>query len=132
MDYMSTLETLESFWMALSSCSEHQIGASTFLYPLFEVSKPGIAHGSQQGALFSLSQLLSIPCRWITEVLWRSLKVSGILYPCVSHTESDLWRSSNHWLRLALLGIAHGSQQCALFTLSQLLRVPYGLIRRVL
>ena len=40
MDYTSTLETLESFWMAFSRCYEHRVGAWTILYPLVEVSSP--------------------------------------------------------------------------------------------
>ena len=69
MDYTSTLETLESFWMALSRCSEHRVGAWAILYPLVNVSCPGIDHGSQQGALFTLNQILSMPYGWITRVL---------------------------------------------------------------
>ena len=41
MDYTSTLETLESFWMALSRCSVHRVGAWAILYPLVMVSSPG-------------------------------------------------------------------------------------------
>ena len=67
-----------------------------------------------------------------TQVLQRLFKVSAILYPYVSHAESELRRSSTPWLRLVVLDIAHGSQQCALFTLSQVLRVPSKLITRVL
>ena len=26
-----------------------------------------------------------------------------MLYPCVLHTESELWRSSTHWIRLVIL-----------------------------
>ena len=66
MDYKSTLETLENFWMILSWRSELQIGARAILYPLVKVS---IAHGCHQGALFNLSQLLSMPYTWITRIL---------------------------------------------------------------
>ena len=41
MDYTSTLETLESFWMALSRCSVHQVGAWAILYPFVMVSSTG-------------------------------------------------------------------------------------------
>ena len=37
MEYTSTLETLEDFWMSLSWCSEHQVGAWAILYPLVKV-----------------------------------------------------------------------------------------------
>ena len=40
MDYTSTLETLESFWMALFRCSVHRVGAWAILYPLVTVSSP--------------------------------------------------------------------------------------------
>ena len=36
-DYMSILETLEDFWMTLSLCSKHQVGAWAILYPLVKV-----------------------------------------------------------------------------------------------
>ena len=52
MDYTSTLETLESFSMALSRDSEHQVRAWVILYLFVKVSSP---------ALFTLSQLLSMP-----------------------------------------------------------------------
>ena len=41
MDYTSTLETLESFWTALSRCSEHRVGVWAIVYPLVTVSSPG-------------------------------------------------------------------------------------------
>ena len=41
MDYTSTLETLEIFWMALSICSAHRVGALVILYPLVKVSITG-------------------------------------------------------------------------------------------
>ena len=41
MDYTSTLETLEDFWMTLSLFSEHQFEASVILYPLVKVSYHG-------------------------------------------------------------------------------------------
>ena len=41
MDYTNTLETLEDFWMSLSWCSEHEVGAWAILYPLVKVSSPG-------------------------------------------------------------------------------------------
>ena len=41
MDYTSTLETLEDFWMTLSWRSKLQIGARAILYPLVKVSIPG-------------------------------------------------------------------------------------------
>ena len=41
MDYPSTLETLEDFWMILCWRSELQIGARAILYPLVKVSIPG-------------------------------------------------------------------------------------------
>ena len=40
MDYTSALETIEDFWMTLSWCSEHQVGALAILYPLVKVSSP--------------------------------------------------------------------------------------------
>ena len=40
MDYTSTLEALECFWMAFSRCSEHQIRACAILYPFVKVSDP--------------------------------------------------------------------------------------------
>ena len=42
----------------------------------------------------------------------------------VPYTKSELGRSSTPWLTLIILGIAHCSQQSALFTVSQLLRIP--------
>ena len=78
MDDTSALETLGSFWMALSWYSNHQVGAWAILYPLIKVSSQllsmGIAHGIQQVALLTLSQLFSIAYRWITWVLKRPLK----------------------------------------------------------
>ena len=68
-EYMSNLETLEGFSNALARCSKHRIGAWGILYPLVKLLVLGIARGSQQGALFTLSQLLSMPYRWITRVL---------------------------------------------------------------
>ena len=41
MDYKSTLETLEDFWMTLSWRPELQAGARAILYPLVKVSNPG-------------------------------------------------------------------------------------------
>ena len=41
MDYTSTLETLEDFWMTLCWCAELEIGARAILYPLVMVSNPG-------------------------------------------------------------------------------------------
>ena len=41
MDYTSTLETLEGFWMTLSWCFEHQVKPLAILYPLVKVSNPG-------------------------------------------------------------------------------------------
>ena len=41
--------------------SARRVGALAILYPLVKVSSTGIAHGSQQCALFTLSQLL-MPC----------------------------------------------------------------------
>ena len=41
MDYTSTLETLEGFWMTLSWCFEHQVKAWAILYLLVKVSNPG-------------------------------------------------------------------------------------------
>ena len=41
MDYTSALETLEDFWITLSWCSDHQVGAWAILYPLVKVSSPG-------------------------------------------------------------------------------------------
>ena len=61
MDYTSTLETLESFSNPLSMSSAHRVRAWMILHPLVKVSIPGIAHCSQQGALFTLGQLLSMP-----------------------------------------------------------------------
>ena len=44
----------------------------------------------------------------------------------VQYTNSELWQYSTPWLRLTIviLGIAHCSQQGALFTVSQLLSIP--------
>ena len=69
MVYTSTLETLEDFWMSLSWCSKHQVGGWAILYPWLKFVVLGIAHGGQQVALFALSQLLSMPYRWITRAL---------------------------------------------------------------
>ena len=41
MDYTSALETIEDFWMTLSWCYEHQVGAWAIFYPLVKVSSPG-------------------------------------------------------------------------------------------
>ena len=79
MDYTITLETLESFWMAFSRCFEHRVGAWAILYPWLRLVVLGIAQRSQEDALFTLSQLLRIPYRWITRVLYRPLKVSQML-----------------------------------------------------
>ena len=40
MDYMSTLENLEDFWMISYLCSEHQVGAWAILYPMVKVCNP--------------------------------------------------------------------------------------------
>ena len=40
MEYKSTLETFESFWMALSRCSEQRVGALAILYHFVKVSNP--------------------------------------------------------------------------------------------
>ena len=48
------------------------------------------------------------------------------------NTESELGGSSIHWLRLVVLGIAHGGQEGGLFAPSQLLSMPYRWITRVL
>ena len=50
---------------------------------------------------------------------------------CVAHTTSELWQSSTPMLRLIVLGFAHSSEQDALFSLSQLLKLPYRLITQV-
>ena len=47
--------------MTLSLCSEHQVGEWAILYPLLSLVILGIRHYSQQAALFTLSQLLSMP-----------------------------------------------------------------------
>ena len=52
------------------------------------------------------------------EGFWISLS-------CVSNTKSELKRSSTPWLRLVVLGIAHGGQEGALFALSQLFSILY-------
>ena len=62
----------------------------------------------------------------------ETMKVSGLLYPGVSYTELDLGQSSTPWLWLVVLEIPHGSQQGALFTLSELFNITYRLIMRVL
>ena len=59
------------------------------------------------------------------------VNIQPLLYPGVPNTESELWQSSSAWLTLVVLVIAHGSQQGALFTLSQLLSIPYRWITRV-
>ena len=41
MDYTSTLETLECFWMTLSWCLEHQVKPWVILYPFVKVSNAG-------------------------------------------------------------------------------------------
>ena len=80
MHYTSTLETLESFSSALSRFSEDRVGAWAILYsfvtelgrsscPWLKLVVLGIAHGSREGTLFTLSILLSLPYRWITRVL---------------------------------------------------------------
>ena len=69
MDYTSTLEILESFWLALSKCSEQQSEHRRSSTASLRLVVLGIAYGSQQGALFTLSQLLSITYRWITRVM---------------------------------------------------------------
>ena len=42
----------------------------------------------------------------------------------VPYTKSELGQSSTPWLTLLILGIAHCSEQGALFTVSQLLSIP--------
>ena len=69
MHYSSSLETLESFWNPLCMGYANRVGALVILYPLLRLVVLGIAHDSQQCALFSLNQLLSMPYRWITQVL---------------------------------------------------------------
>ena len=69
MDYTSTLETLESLSNPLSMSSALRVGGLAILYPWLRLAVLGIAHGSQQCALFNLSQLLSMPYRWIRRVL---------------------------------------------------------------
>ena len=41
MNYTSTLETLEDFWMTLSRWSEDRVGAWAIFYILVKVSSPG-------------------------------------------------------------------------------------------
>ena len=41
MDYTSTLENIEDFWMTLSRFSEHHVGVWAILYSLVKVSSPG-------------------------------------------------------------------------------------------
>ena len=41
----------------------------------------------------------------------------------IPYTKSELVQSSTTWLMLVILGIAHCSQQGALFTVSQLLSI---------
>ena len=78
MDYTSTLETLEGLSNDLARHCAHHIAAWEILYGLGKVmGVPEIAHGSEQGALFTLLCFLSMLYRWITRVLWRPLKVSG-------------------------------------------------------
>ena len=69
MHYTSTLETLESFWNPLSMCFAHRVGALAILYALVRLLVLGIAYGSQQFTLFTLSQLLRVPYRLIARVL---------------------------------------------------------------
>ena len=69
MDYTSTVETLEDFWMTLSWCFEHQVKAWAILTPWLRLVILGIPHGGQQCALLTLSRLLCMPYRWITRVL---------------------------------------------------------------
>ena len=61
MNCTCTVETLESFWNPLSMCFEHRLGTLAILYPLLRLVVLGIAHGSQECASFTLSQLLSMP-----------------------------------------------------------------------
>ena len=70
MEYTSNLETLEGFSKALAWRSANRIWAWAILYPLVKVMLVlGNPRGSQQGTLSTLSQLLSMPYKWITRVL---------------------------------------------------------------
>ena len=42
----------------------------------------------------------------------------------VPYTKSEVGQSSTLWITLVILGIAHCSQQGAVFTVSQLLSIP--------
>ena len=134
MNCTSTVETLEKFWNPLSKCSEHQVGTLPILYSLVKVSSTGELLMVVKNAPRSLSVnyyachrdhgLLEY-CRDI----WRFLDEFILVFWTPS---PELRRSSTPWLRLIVLGIAHGSQQGALFTLRQLLCMPYRWITRVL
>ena len=51
MVYTSTLETVEDFWMSLSWCSEHQVGARAIHYPLIKVCSTGNSSWWSRGCL---------------------------------------------------------------------------------
>ena len=118
MDYTSTLETLEGFWMTLSRCSEHRVRVWAILYSLVLVRNPGNC------------SLYSTRCL----VCSQSINKHAIK---MDYT-NPLSMSSAHWVgglailyplvKVSSVGIAHGSQQCALFNLSQLFSMPYRLI----
>ena len=108
--------------MLLTGCSKHQVGAWAIRYTLVKVREScEIADSGEQDMPCSLSvNYEACHYRWITRVIWRALKVSGMLLPSVLITKSEYGRSSTLWLRLKGPGIAHCSKEDALFTFSQL------------
>ena len=133
MDYTSTLETLEGFWMTLSRCSKHLVRDWAILYSLVKVRNPwNCSLYSTRCLVYSHSinkHAIKVDYTSTLETLESFLNPLSM---SSAHRVAVVWRSCTHWLRLAVLGIAHGSKQCALFNLSQLLSMPYRWIRRVL
>ena len=79
MDYTSTLETLESSEWIFPGVQNTELEVGRSSTPWLRLVVLATAAESQQDALFTLSQLLSIPYRWITRVLYRPLKVYRML-----------------------------------------------------
>ena len=77
MHEISALEIHENFSNVLSRVPYNKSEHGQSSTPWLTLVILGIAHCSQQGALFTVSRLLSIIYKWITLVLWRPLKISG-------------------------------------------------------
>ena len=132
MHYTSTLETLESFWNPLSMSSAHEVGALTILYPLVKVSNPGICSLYSTRCLVHSQSIIKHAIKMDYTSALETLDDFLMILSWYSEHQVGVWAILSLWLSLVVPGITHGSQQSALFTLSQLLSMPYRWITRVL